>query len=204
MLAALRAPRNGESTLQSIGVTSPADWVMLITIDMVIAMIICVDPLMEWETFAFSPGLLGAYLALLTVISLGVSQLKISRTLAGAIGLLFLSAASAGFMGAWSASWVHGLRGHPVDGVRIGWWMLWFAGVAAGIGHGFVQIYFAGKRSHDVVRGIVIAGSAVVAVLLWMPHERTSLGLPAVIGVVGVAISLVLRKARTGGSAAAD
>lgn len=167
---------------------------MLIAVECVIAMMICVDPLMEWETFGFSPALFALSLVLLTAVSMGMSQIPLSRLTAGRFGLILLSIGSAGFMAAWSASWIHTLRHHPFDGQRLGWWMLWAAGISAAAGHGLLKSYFGVDRSRAVLRGLVTAISAMAAVLMWMPHERTSLGLPAVIGFTGVAISFVNTK----------
>ncbi len=156
-----------------------------------LGMMVCIIPLMERETFAFSPARLGLFFSMVIVISVYMSRLHIPRILAAQSGLLLIAVASVVFTLAWSITWLHACGGHPLDGQRVGSWMLWPAGGIAAAGYGLVRIELMQSRSSTPVTAIIMAVSAMAVVSIWMPHERTTLALPALIAITGLSATAI-------------
>ena len=205
LVAALRwhAPAKGldGNWLRFPRVTSRSAIAMLTTLlcEAAFGMTVCVAPLMQWETYHFSPAKAAIVLGGAALISQSVRSVVQSRVQAQStaplilmiMGMLFSMLGFAGFTVSLWLSWLS----HPVDGMKVGYWLVWFSGIPAAAGHGLLRaalpsiLTLSGKPSrypHAAVRfdqlATIVSGVfALYASSIWLARERSSFAIPCVV-----------------------
>jgi len=164
-------------------------------------MTLCVLPLMARKTYFFTPTNIAMLLGGAALVSQTVRGLarRVSETpgtlMLTNLGILCAGLGFAGFVTALKLSWVSSWHSHPMDGMKIGYWLVWISSLPAAIGHGLLRaslpsiLIKSGETPRhpqavlrfDQLCAMICGVSALLAAAMWLGHERSSFAIPGLL-----------------------
>jgi hypothetical protein len=160
--------------------------VLLLTAEFAFGMFLCDGPLLERETYVFTPAHVAMFLAFTASISV-IVQLLANRVRQSRQSVTWgLFSTGLGFGG-----FAIAFNVHPFHGIVNGYSLLWPAVVLVAIGHGLLQAALPAflqctdekrirfpSRQVDNMSAVVTAVAALFAAAIWATHERSSYAIP--------------------------